>query len=141
MVMATEASTDMKEFFLYIWQLPQNLLGIILVLFYRPESHFIVVENSCRLRIYTASRFPSGISLGKYIIMQSPGKVSLRHEIGHSYQSRKLGWLYIPVIGIWSFTRCWLRLFKTGEYYTHFPESQADKLGGVKWHDGKRTTV
>ena len=56
----------------------------------------------------------SGFSLGKYICLNDRSNLTtVRHEIGHSIQSRKLKWLYLPVIGIWSAVFCnmWDRWF------------------------------
>ena len=78
-----------------------------------------------------------GISLGKYIIVnQWSTKKTIMHEYGHCLQSKKLGWLYLAVIGLPSIV--WAMLYgsvvkstKNG-YYKFYTESWADKLGGVK---------
>ncbi len=94
----------MREFWLYVWQLPQNILGLVMLFIYRPER-------------------AKNITRGE--------QMDVRHEYGHQIQSRKLGWLYFPVVGLWSFVRNTLKLYKKGHYYDSWPEDEADRLGGV----------
>lgn len=129
---------------MYLWQLPQNLLGLALVACYKPERKH-VLENGVEIHFSTKMR--GGISLGKYSIVNtihyrkelenSLKRDTVRHEaIGHAKQSQILGWLYLPVIGLPSI--CWAGLYGTlvkpteNGYYKVFPENWADKLGGVK---------
>lgn len=140
-----------KEIVLYIWQLPQNLLGLILILFYRPETHIILHNGN---KVYFSRNMAGGISLGKYSIinsyyagLKSESKTMkpieelvqldvVKHEgIGHGTQSRILGWFYLLVIGLPSII--WAGLYgsiipytKNG-YYKWYTESWADKLAGI----------
>lgn len=124
----------MKKIILFIWQLPQNLLGFILS---RGGVQFKNQEHT----IYFKKRFfNSGVSLGQYIILDEVFKYAndlqnaIDHEIGHSKQSLYLGWLYLLVIGLPSlFRNIYSRIFKKNEawYYSDFPENWADKLGNV----------
>jgi hypothetical protein len=68
-------------------------------------------------------------------------ETTVRHELGHSLQSRYLGPLYLFVVGIPSIYgnlvnrgkhRNWTASEKALWYYNRFPENWADKLGGVK---------
>ena len=124
-----------RDFILYMWQLPQHLLGLLLILLSRAK----------RVNGYYAAKkfFNSGISLGQYIILQADcvSADTIKHELGHSVQSKYLGWLYLPVIGLPSISRnIWDRLAhkqwdyyrRYTWYYSGFPEKQADKMGGVK---------
>ena len=134
----------LKEILLYLWQLPQNLLGLILIAYYKPERKH-VLDNG--VEIHFATRMHGGISLGKYSIVNtihyrkelenSLKRDTVRHEaIGHAKQSQMLGPLYLPVVGLPSI--CWAGLYGTivketkNGYYKVFPENWADKLGGVK---------
>ena len=86
----------------------------------------------------------SGFALGKYICLPDSYNLNLTvpHEGGHTLQSEKLGWLYLPIVGISSaiFNNLWDRWFHKkwpGEkrykwYYNRFPEKWADELGSVK---------
>lgn len=126
----------MKNFLLYIWQLPQNLLGLLVIFFSKAEKSSIF-ENV----YYTDFYF--GVSLGKYIILEKKSDLTdIGHEQGHQIQSQILGWLYLPIVGLTSavFNNLWDRIFhkkwtthdRLKWYYSRFPEKWADDLGGVK---------
>lgn len=122
----------MKNFLLYLWQLPQNLLGLLFLLFLKGEEKHILNDIS----FYYIDRFPGGISLGKYIILGTKREESIKHEYGHCIQSKYLGWLYLLVVGIPSLI--WASLYggiikhTENGYYKFYTEKSADKLGGVK---------
>ena len=136
----------MKEKLLYIWQLPQNLVGLICLLIWKKTG--MVVYNGMKIRI--CKTFPSGISLGNYIIVnkypfgRENGWNDIKHEYGHHLQSLKLGCLYLLVIGIPSLLgNIYDRIFHTKEngwtpeqsykwYYNQPWEKWADRLGDVK---------
>lgn len=121
----------MKNILLYFWQLPQNLLGLLLRLIYKGNDS--VYEG---VTVRRSTKIGGGISLGKYIILnQWAKKDTIKHEYGHCMQSMYLGWLYLLVIGLPSIV--WAGLYeliikstKNG-YYKFFTEKWADKLGGV----------
>lgn len=118
----------MKNILLYLWQLPQNILGLLFLLFIRGEKqHYLY-----RVRFYTAPKFKGGISLGQYIIMGHENENTVRHEYGHSLQSKMLGPLYLLVVGLPSVIHAWLCDCHTHSYYDFFCELWADKLGKVK---------
>ena len=120
------------EILLYAWQLPQNLLGLLLVLILQPEEAYDM--DGCRL--YYATRMRGGISLGRYVIVRSWMKDytgnTERHELGHAKQSRMLGWFYLFVIGIPSILwAAWWNEGRNKSYYAFYTERWADTLGGV----------
>ena len=120
------------EILLYAWQLPQNLLGLLLVLILQPEEAYDM--DGCRL--YYATRMRGGISLGRYVIVRSWMKDytgnTERHELGHAKQSRMLGWFYLFVIGIPSLLwAAWWNEGRNRDYYSFYTERWADHLGGV----------
>ena len=125
--------TKLATILLYLWQLPQNLLGLLLVKILRPEECYDV-EGA---KLYYASRMRGGISLGRYIIVRSilqdyKGNTE-RHELGHAKQSRLLGPLYLLVIGLPSLLwAAWWHAGRNISYYSFYTEAWADKLGGVK---------
>lgn len=67
----------MKNFLLYIWQLPQNLLGLLVIFFSKAEKSSIF-EN-----VYYTN-FYFGVSLGKYIILEKKSDLTdIGYEQGH----------------------------------------------------------
>ena len=131
---------NLKETFLYIWQLPQNLLGLILLKIYKHEKEYHRLNGRT---FYYTTEMPSGISLGNYIIINREDREKdMRHEYGHTIQSRWLGWFYLLLIGLPSILWCiidrlivqrlvsWERSKRI--YYSMPWEHWADKLGGVK---------
>jgi hypothetical protein len=137
----------MKKVLLYLWQLPQNILGLLVILVTGARYNDISYDKSENFWwAIRCGRF--GVSLGEYIIF-GPSPVScdsLKHEQGHQKQSQILGPLYLILIGIpsflwniitrllWIFStkkRTWLMLLI--KLYYHMPwEYTADKLGGVE---------
>ena len=126
---------------LYIWQLPQNIAGLVFRLF-TPANILKVKNYRGDVNVYVSSKMSGGISLGKYITLSSSyrnlerNENTWNHEYGHTRQSRILGPLYLFVIGIPSI--CWATLYgwiipytKNGYYTRFYTEHWADKLGGV----------
>ena len=124
--------TKLVAVLLYLWQLPQNLLGLLLVTILRPEDCYDLEG----VKLCYASRMKGGISLGRYIIIRDVMKdytgATERHELGHAKQSRMLGWFYLLVIGlpslIWA---AWWNMDRDRSYYSFYTERWADKLGDV----------
>jgi hypothetical protein len=117
----------MKNVLLYIWMLPQNLLGLILRALYKGNDS--IYEDSLVRR---STKMKGGISLGKYIIVnQWSSKMCVKHEYGHCIQSKYLGWLYLPLIGLQSGLHALLCKCKKHSYYDMWFEKWANKLGGV----------
>lgn len=118
---------------LYLWQLPQNIVGALLVLILEPELSF--PWNG--VRIHYAQRMHGGISLGRYVILANRFLQigdSEKHEYGHCLQSKMLGPLYLLIIGLPSLF--WAVFYRDDEtdpdgYYRFFTEKWADRLGGV----------
>lgn len=109
----------MKEVLLYIWQLPQNLLGLALYKIYK--GHEICTKEVCGngIKCKLSPQMAGGITLGKYIIVNNPKH--LYHELGHTKQSKRLGPLYLLVIGLPSLIHAGLhsKVCKDKNYY-HF---------------------
>jgi hypothetical protein len=134
----------LKEVAKYIWQLPQNLLGLLLIAIYQPNRKH-VLDNG--VEIHYSVDMNGGISLGKYAIVHSLHyrqkledslkRDTVRHEaIGHTKQSLILGPLYLPIVGLQSI--CWAGLYgsvikpTTNGYYKFWTEKWADKIAGVE---------
>lgn len=116
----------------YIWQLPQNLAGCIARKIFR--AGFRCTHEDANVYIWNRR---DGVSLGKYIFVPVwADEKYIKHEYGHTIQSKYLGWLYIFVIAIPSIT--WAGCFDkyrekhNVSYYSFYTEKWADKLGGVE---------
>lgn len=125
---------------LWAWQLPQHLVALILMRMSgnakRTEEHGIVYYVTPRMG-------RAAVSLGEYIIVGVEGakrRDVIQHEAGHSRQSRMLGPLYLLVVGLPSVAMNLLsrasyafgRGIYADAYHERWPESWADRLGGVK---------
>ena len=129
----------MKEALLFIWQLPQNLLGLLVVLF---TSAFKTTDG----RYWCTGKGGFGVSLGMFVVFGDmngrcpPEENDIRHEQGHQKQSLYLGWLYLIIIGLPSALgnlydrivhRNWDYWSRIEWYYSQPWEAWADRLGGV----------
>lgn len=124
---------------MYLWQLPQNLLGLVMVAITGFGLPVDIRGNNHRLPsslLFLNEQMRGGISLGRYIIMNRSCYVgdttSWMHERGHSVQSMMLGPLYLVVIGLPSILwAAWWTADRGMSYYSFYTERWADKLGGV----------
>ena len=102
---------------------------------------------------YTMIQLPlplfGGLSLGRYLFLGTPAKSPsdsqpsanlIAHERGHMIQSRRLGPLYLLAVGVPSVARAiyhrkrhshWSAEARSEWYHRHWPESAADRHGGV----------
>lgn len=129
----------LKEILLYIWQLPQNLLGLIMMIFMLPQGS---KEKYKGINYIVSLKMNGGISLGNYVILsyiykdKEKYKKTWDHEYGHTRDSRIFGPLYLIVIGLPSII--WACLYgtiikpTTNGYYKFYTEKRADRLGGVE---------
>jgi len=126
-----------------IWEAPQTLLGAALFGVCKATGRIEAVE---RHEGRWVSRVPGiGISLGHYVFYFEGGNPAFppdplmrAHELGHTHQSRRLGPLYLPLVGLPSVGRvayAFVHLKLTGRrwmgYYDGYPERQADAYGGI----------
>lgn len=129
-----------KNPILFIWQLPQHILGLILMAIYRP-TNYKEYKSSTVYILHDKGRF--AVSLGNIIFIHESflhSKNIIPHEYGHTIQSYIFGPLYLIVIGLPSIIQNIIGsyLYKKGNkkmhnnYYKRFPEKWADKLGKVK---------
>ncbi len=122
----------------FIWQLPQNILGLLVILLTGSKKYPDVLVNGQWHSFYRAKhnrRLAWGVSLGNFIIFgYPPDRTSILHEYGHQRQSLRLGPLYLLIIGLPSFCgNIYARIKHLDAWwYYHQPwEAWADKLGGV----------
>lgn len=103
----------LKSSLLWLWQLPQNLCGII----YRSiskDNRICVIENddsrSVGAKVYL-QRAKGSVTLGKYVFINqdyTDKEAVIKYKCGHVKQSKILGPLYLLVIGIPSILHAWL---------------------------------
>jgi hypothetical protein len=130
---------------LYIWQILQNIGGLIVIAIMGYEK-VLTADNGNK--VYFSKKMPGGISLGKYSIISYYYTYNCKtddeilaldvtkHEaLGHGTQSRWLGPLYLPVVGLQSIIWAWMYgtiiPYTKNGYYKFWTEKWADKLGGV----------
>ena len=122
------------SFVMYLWQLPQNIVGLVLRLFY-PGKDTEIAGGGITVRKSVNMR--GGISLGQYVIIsQWAGEKTVNHELGHCVQSQYLGWLYLIIIGlpsvVWAALHTYVKSVRAKwSYYDFYAEKWADELGGV----------
>lgn len=114
---------------LYVWQLPQNLLGLLLIWYMggtRIKSNDTIFDTV----FIVSKKMKGGISLGKYIILskRSNNSKTRLHELGHTIQSKMLGPLYLIVIGLFSLIHAMGWSPEKGDYYSYWTEAWANKL-------------
>lgn len=118
------------EILLWIWQAPQNVVGLVFRLIYGWTA--ILFRG---VDVVVSSRFPGGISLGRTIVVKRSYLANTdtwNHEYGHTRQSLYLGPFYLFVVGIPSLLWAWYWNPSRGvSYYSFYTEKWADKLGGV----------
>lgn len=131
----------LKEVLLFFWQLPQNVIGSGIFLFWLVISKQLSFRVYQGLIIWLYDKFPkwiSGISLGVWVgvdkvkYTQNGGttnyvaidvvKEIIRHEWGHYITSRWLGIFYILLVGI-QHVQFWV------SYENRFMEKLATKIG------------
>lgn len=128
--------SNMKHMFLYAWQFPQNICGVVALNIYRPNRVYIL-ENG--VEIYYSSRIRGGVTFGRTCIIaashyrltmeESLKRDTVRHNaIGHTRQSRLLGWFYFPVLG----ASLLLGKILGKQKYQFGMEKWADKIANVE---------
>ena len=129
---------------LALWELPQNALGLVLLALLLLRRRIAAIRFA-RERVMIEITSDGAVSLGVFVfwtprdnLYVPVGPENEAHEYGHSVQSRWLGPLYLPVVGLPSSMRVlyamghrWLTGRRWSGYYDGFPERWADQLGGV----------
>ena len=127
--------------FSFIWQLPQNLIGLFMLMWHKKfcKHEIKKISNADGIQYYLLKHVNDcGISLGNYIFLdsdRSASKKAVKHEYGHQLQSKRLGWLYLIIIGIPSaigniiYRKTKFKPY--GDYYKQPWEKWADELGNV----------
>ena len=120
---------------LFIWQLPQNIIGIFFLLYFwlRKDLELISYKKMCWA--FKSKYMSGGISLGNFaFINRHTAKIEavVKHEQeGHTLDSKIYGPLYLIVIGLPSIL--WAA-FKPEEicYYSFYTERLANKHANLE---------
>lgn len=127
---------------LALWELPQNLLGAAVFGAAWATRNVARIDREGERWVIDS---PLGVSLGSFVFYNdrgnryfAPDPLMRRHELGHTFQSRLLGPLYLPLVGVPSVARVVYGIAYreiTGarweNYFAGYPESWADRLGGI----------
>ena len=123
-----------RNLILFIWQLPQHIVALIYFGYLVMMCKDLGVDSRYKQAIVIPCVMRGAITLGNYVFvgLNSEYKETVKHELGHTIQSKILGPLYLIVIGIPSITYCGLRrLFpslRKKNYYDFYTEKWANNL-------------
>ena len=123
-----------RNLILFIWQLPQHIVALIYFGYLVMMCKDLGVDSRYKQAIVIPCIMRGAVTLGNYVFagLNSEYKKTIKHELGHTIQSKILGPLYLIVIGIPSITYCGLRrLFpslRKKNYYDFYTEKLANNL-------------
>lgn len=116
---------------LFMWQLPQAIVGLALLLFCKNKN--VVAKRHYNTCIETTS-ISGGISLGPFCVVGESFKyfpAYIAHELdGHTVQSKILGPLYLLVIGLPSFISA-ICIRDERKYNNVYTEKWANECAGL----------
>lgn len=117
----------------FIWQLPQSLIGIIMLLFFRVFGYVKLISYRKLCFIYEAECMSGGISLGNFAIVSPKSakrpEIIAHEQLGHTWDSKLMGPLYLFIVGIPSLLNAWFDF--TDCYYDFYPERWSNKHAGL----------
>lgn len=123
-----------RNLILFIWQLPQHIVAIIYFGYLVMMCKDLGIDSRYKQATVIPCIMRGAVTLGNYVFigLNSEYKETVKHELGHTIQSKILGPLYLIVIGIPSITYCGLRrLFpslRKKNYYNFYTEKWANNL-------------
>ena len=123
-----------RNLILFIWQLPQHIVALIYFGYLVMMCKDLGVDSRYKQATVIPCVMRGAVTLGNYVFvgLNSEYKKTVKHELGHTIQSKILGPLYLIVIGIPSITYCGLRrLFpslRKKNYYNFYTEKWANNL-------------
>ena len=122
---------ELLSILLCIWQLPQFILSLFFFLFLGKTTK---VADRHHNICFIGEKMSGGISLGTYsFVSKKLGKneLAVSHELdGHTVQSKILGPLYLPIVGLPSIL---FATYKKNEtcYYSFWTEKWANDCAGL----------
>ena len=123
-----------RNLILFIWQLPQHIVALIYFGYLVMMCKDLGIDSRYKQAIVIPCIMRGAVTLGNYVFvgLNSEYRKTVKHELGHTIQSKILGPLYLIVIGIPSITYCGLRrLFSSlrkKNYYNFYTEKWANNL-------------
>lgn len=115
---------------LFIWQLPQNIVALIMMPFL---GTMLKVDYRNYCFAFGAKKMNGAISLGSFVFLSRhsmKSKTIVAHELdGHTVDSKLWGPLYLFVIGIPSLLNACFNF--TDCYYDFYTEKRANKFAGL----------
>lgn len=123
-----------RNLILFIWQLPQHILAILYIGYLVMMCKDLGVDSRYKQAIVIPCVMRGAVTLGCYVFvgLNSEYRKTVKHELGHTIQSKILGPLYLIVIGIPSITYCGLRRIfpslRKKNYYDFYTEKWANNL-------------
>ena len=123
-----------RNLILFIWQLPQHIVAIIYFGYLVMMCKDLGVDSRYKQATVIPCIMRGAVTLGNYVFvgLNSEYRKTVKHELGHTIQSKILGPLYLIIIGIPSITYCGLRrLFpslRKKNYYNFYTERTANYL-------------
>lgn len=123
-----------KNLILFIWQLPQHIVALIYFGYLVMMCKDLGVDSRYKQATVIPCIMRGAVTLGNYVFvgLNSEYRKTVKHELGHTIQSKILGPLYLIVIGIPSITYCGLRRIfsslRKKNYYDFYTEKWANNL-------------
>lgn len=123
-----------RNLILFIWQLPQHIVALIYFGYLVMMCKDLGVDSRYKQAIVIPCVMRGAVTLGNYVFvgLNSEYRKTVKHELGHTIQSKILGPLYLIIIGIPSITYCGLRRIfpslRKKNYYDFFSEKSANYL-------------
>lgn len=123
-----------RNLILFIWQLPQHIVALIYFGYLVMMCKDLGVDSRYKQAIVIPCVMRGAVTLGNYVFvgLNSEYRKTVKHELGHTIQSKILGPLYLIIIGIPSITYCGLRRIfpslRKKNYYDFYTEKWANNL-------------
>lgn len=123
-----------RNLILFIWQLPQHIVALIYFGYLVMMCKDLGIDSRYKQAIVIPCIMRGAVTLGNYVFvgLNSEYKETVKHELGHTIQSKILGPLYLIIIGIPSITYCGLRRMfpslRKKNYYDFYTEKWANNL-------------
>ncbi len=118
---------------LFLWQLPQNMVALLILLFSKSEG-MIAYRHFCFALKTKLPQKASGVSLGSFALVSpdcAHDEETVRHELdGHTVDSKIFGPLYLFVIGLPSVLHL-LHYDGCSDYNDFYTERWANRHAGL----------